>query len=96
LLARYKFRLTNWTLDQYASLADVLQSQKQCLQVRCLDQQAELATYDLFERCMHNCETGAREVLKMQSKHAEVGRLTYTKNIQRCLSIHGTPNTEGL
>jgi hypothetical protein len=45
---------------------------------------------------MHNCETGAREVLKMQSKHAEVGRLTYTKNIQRCLNIHGTPNTEGL
>jgi hypothetical protein len=45
---------------------------------------------------MYNCETGAREVLKMQSKHAEVGRLTYTKNIQRCLTIHGTPNTEGL
>ena len=25
----------------------------------------------------------------MQFKHAEVARLTYAKNIQRCLSIHG-------
>ena len=25
----------------------------------------------------------------MQQKHAEVARLTYAKNIQRCLSIHG-------
>ncbi len=27
----------------------------------------------------------------MQQKHLEVGRLTYSKNIQRCLQIHGQP-----
>ena len=36
LLARYKFRLTDWTLDKYASLSDVLMSQKQCVQLKYL------------------------------------------------------------
>jgi hypothetical protein len=30
----------------------------------------------------------------MQQKHAEVARLTYSKNIQRCLSIHGGPSAD--
>ena len=29
----------------------------------------------------------------MQAKHVEVARLTYSKNIQRCLSIHGCPSS---
>jgi hypothetical protein len=29
----------------------------------------------------------------MQAKHVEVARLTYSKNIQRCLSIHGGPSS---
>jgi hypothetical protein len=42
--------------------------------------------------CVRNCETGVQEVVKMQQKHVEVARLTYSKNIQRCLSIHGGPS----
>lgn len=34
-----------------------------------------------------------QEVVKMQQKHLEVARLTYSKNIQRCLSIHGGPSS---
>ena len=29
----------------------------------------------------------------MQQKHAEVSRLTYAKNISRCLKIHGNVST---
>lgn len=38
---------------------------------------------------MANCEAGANEILAMQTKHAEVARLTFTKNIARCEAIHG-------
>lgn len=37
-----------------------------------------------MQACVENCETGQREVLKMQQKNAEVARLTYTKNILKC------------
>ena len=30
----------------------------------------------------------------MMKKHVEVGRLTYSKNIQRCLMIHGKPSAD--
>ena len=30
----------------------------------------------------------------MQTSHVEVARLTYAKNIQRCLSIHGSIGSE--
>jgi len=30
----------------------------------------------------------------MQRKHSEISKLTYTKNIQRCLQIHGEPEDE--
>lgn len=30
----------------------------------------------------------------MQHKHVEVARLTYSKHIQRCLSIHGGPDSD--
>lgn len=36
VIAAFKFRLTNWTLDQYASLTDVLSSEQRCLKQRCL------------------------------------------------------------
>ena len=39
--------------------------------------------------CTKNCETGVRELLTMQMKHAEVGRLTYARNIAKCEKIHG-------
>lgn len=47
-----------------------------------------------LRNCTKNCETGIQEVIKMQQKHVEVGRLTYSKNIQRCLSIHGGPSSD--
>ena len=43
-----------------------------------------------MQNCVKNCEAGLGEILTMQSKHAEVARLTYAKNIARCESIHGT------
>ncbi|TNV79017.1 hypothetical protein FGO68_gene2122 [Halteria grandinella] len=73
-------------------MADVLSSQKNCLQMRCLKEQS--ASPHEFMNCVKNCETGVQEVIKMQQKHVEVGRLTYTKNIQRCLSIHGGPSND--
>lgn len=54
----------------------------------------EEASLDWFRNCAKNCEVGTSEVLKMQQKHTEVARLTYAKNIQRCLSIHGNPMIE--
>ena len=43
-----------------------------------------------MQHCLRNCEAGTGEILAMQTKHAEVARLTYAKNIARCESIHGT------
>jgi len=43
---------------------------------------------------VRNCEVGTQELIKLQQKHVEVARLTYSKNIQRCLSIHGGPSTQ--
>jgi hypothetical protein len=37
LIARYKFRLAHWTLENYGSWSTLLNSEKQCLQVKCLD-----------------------------------------------------------
>lgn len=48
-----------------------------------------------MHKCAENCKTGTEEILKMQQKHVEVARLTYAKNIQRCLSIHGSISSEG-
>jgi hypothetical protein len=31
VISTFKFKLTGWTLDQYASLADVLTSERRCL-----------------------------------------------------------------
>ena len=93
LMATYKFRLTHWTLNQYSTLDQVLQSEKNCLKARCLADQTE--NLEEFRKCITNCETGQREVLTMQYKHAEVARLTYAKNIQRCLSVHGNLPEDG-
>ena len=76
MISNFKFRLTNWTLDQYSSLSDVLQSQKNCLKLRCLREFADqkpgeggVSTDKYlsdFTNCVQNCETGAQEVMKMQ------------------------------
>ena len=87
LMATFKFRLTHWTLNQYSKLDQVLLFEKNCLKSRCLAEPTD--SLEDFRKCVLNCETGQREVLTMQFKHAEVARLTYAKNIQRCLSIHG-------
>ena len=42
-----------------------------------------------MQNCVANCEAGLGEIQAMQVKHAEVARLTYSKNIARCESIHG-------
>jgi len=31
IIARYKFRLASWTIEQYGSFAQILNYQKQCL-----------------------------------------------------------------
>lgn len=63
LMATFKFRLTNWTLDQYSSMAQILQSEKNCLEAKCFADPIE--NYDEFRKCVVNCETGQREVLAM-------------------------------
>ena len=37
LISTYKFKLTNWTLDQYANMNELLTSQKNCINSKCLD-----------------------------------------------------------
>eukprot|EP00347_Sterkiella_histriomuscorum_P003353 403364618 len=106
LISNTKFRLTEWTINQYQTFTEILQSEKNCLEKKCLAQytkddinesQNPLSLMDSLHKCVQNCETGTQEILKMQATHAEVARLTYAKNIQRCLSIHGNiGNTEDL
>ena len=92
LMATFKFRLADWTLGQYGTMKQLLESEKNCLQNKCLTDPIE--DYDEFRKCVVNCETGQREVLTMQEKHAEVARLTYAKNISRCTNIHGSVPSE--
>ena len=47
-----------------------------------------LDNFNDFEKCISNCNVGTQEVLKLQHKHAEITRLTYSKNIARCMQIH--------
>ena len=47
-----------------------------------------------MQNCVKNCEAGLGEILTMQTKHAEVARLTFMKNIARCESIHGTVRSD--
>ena len=92
LMATFKFRLADWTLSQYGTMKQLLESEKNCLQDKCLTDPIE--DYDEFRKCVVNCETGQREVLTMQEKHSEVARLTYAKNISRCTNIHGSVPSE--
>jgi len=48
----------------------------------------------MLKQCANNCAVGTGEIMKMQQRHTEVARLTYSKNIQRCLNIHGNPDNE--
>ena len=41
-----------------------------------------------FKNCVKECTNGASEVIKMHKKHSEVSRLTYSRNIIKCLEIH--------
>ena len=36
LVSAFKFKLTDWTLDQYGNLNETLQAQKNCLKAKCL------------------------------------------------------------
>lgn len=92
LMATFKFRLAEWTLSQYGMMGQLLDNEKNCLKDKCLSDPID--DYDEFRKCVVNCETGQREVLTMQEKHAEVARLTYAKNISRCTNIHGNVPTE--
>ena len=87
LMATFKFRLADWSLSQYSVMKELLESEKACLEDKCLS--SPIDNYEEFRRCVVNCETGQREVFSMQEKHAEVARLTYAKNISRCTLIHG-------
>lgn len=65
-IAAFKLRLTNWTLDQYSSMSDILATEKNCLQMRCLRAHADQANFKDFQACVKNCETGVQELIKMQ------------------------------
>ena len=96
LLASFKFRLANKSIESYSNLDLLMNSQRKCIKERCLgDANDELLTIEKMRKCEQNCETGIREVLKMQEGHTEVSRLTYAKNIQRCLQIHANGMNEG-
>ena len=56
---------------------------------KCLSASRQIDSLDEMTKCVENCEAGMKEILTMQQKHAEVSRLTYAKNISRCLQIHG-------
>lgn len=92
LLASFKFRLTDKSVDGYANLDTLLSSQRKCIQERCLESGLSI---DKMRKCEQNCEVGLGEVLAMQQGHTEVSRLTYAKNIQRCLQIHANGINEG-
>jgi hypothetical protein len=38
-----------------------------------------------FLNCSKECQVGTNEILSMHKKHFEVTRLTYSKNITRCM-----------
>ena len=66
---------------------ELFNSVKRCQQDKCLSF-AEHGDLEKLEDCVKNCTVGVREVQELQTKHAEVTRLTYLKNIERCLSIN--------
>ena len=71
-------------------MGEVLQSQSNCLKDKCLGANGEQKDFSELQNCVKNCEAGLGEILTMQTKHAEVARLTYAKNIARCETIHGS------
>lgn len=54
------------------------------MQQKCLAKGADKHSFEWVQNCVANCEAGTNEILAMQTKHAEVARLTYAKNIARC------------
>ena len=69
---------------------DLLKATQDCEQKRCTKIANDLKPENLeaLEHCVRNCTTGIREVMKQQHQHCEVSRLTYAKNISKCLEIH--------
>ena len=63
LMAHFKFLLTEQTLDQYASMTEILRQQKSCSQ-KCLKRMNAMKKNE-FEDCIKDCSTGTREVLKL-------------------------------
>ena len=70
-------------------MKDVLTSQSNCMKDKCLQPGQEWQDFAELQSCVKNCEAGMGEILTMQTKHAEIARLTYAKNISRCEQIHG-------
>ena len=88
-------------------MKDILKQQKACEERRCLrilqegvnDKLSDAdSVQERFLKCEKDCSVGTKEVVEMHKKHAEVTRLTYTKNIQRCMQIHanGASSKEAL
>ena len=64
LMAHFKFLLTEHTLDQYASMTEILGQQKSCEQ-KCLKRMDAMSKNEFLD-CVKDCSTGTREVLKLQ------------------------------
>ena len=91
MMCHLKMVLTEHTLNQYAQMQELLTHQKLCENTKCeklldnADPSLPNNGLDPYLRCVKDCSTGMREVLKMQKQHSEITRLTFGKNIARCL-----------
>ena len=65
LIGTFKFKLTDWTLSQYSSMTDILNSQRRCLKAKCLGTKSNGKSFEEFQSCIRNCETGMSEILTM-------------------------------
>ena len=91
LMAHFKFDMTLYTLNIYTDNSDSLAAYKICQKDKCmpiLDQAIQSCEIGRFKTCIKDCQFGADKVIEMQREHAEVARLTYAKNIARCMQIH--------
>jgi hypothetical protein len=68
LLATFKINLTQFSIKSYSSLIEPLSYQASCLKERCLPLQSKgsVEELDSMLKCVTNCETGLRELQKMQ------------------------------
>ena len=105
LMCHFKFNLANYSIKQYSSMKEILSQQSSCHSSRCMPMLSKdpwtleeiEQIQNKFLKCSKECQVGTNEVLAMHKKHFEVTRLTYTKNITRCMQIHADASSkEGL